>query len=140
MKKLITLCIMLASAVALVTAVSVEANNPSVSYTFMLTDLEQGAGGGGSLFADGSAGGHLVVSVLNGQVIAHFYPESWSEVVPGESVDICFNTHQTKGPVIFPPYFCTSDLGIYVPVSGMPVLITNPHGGVNTLIKVTPTG
>lgn len=140
MKKNIALSIVLVMVVFLTAAVATAATNSPVQYTFTLTDLEQGVGGGGPLFADGSAGGHAVVSVLNGQVIAHLYPESWSEIVPGESIDICFNVIQPKGPPIFPPYFCTSTTGIDLPVSGTPVVITNPHGGADLLIRVTPAG
>lgn len=141
MKKTVFLSIILVLAIGLVT-VSIATGNPATRYTFMITDLEQGVGGGGALFADGSASGHAVVSVSlpDGQVIAHLYPESWSEVVPGEYVDICFEVNQTKGPLIFPPYFCLSTALVLAPVSGKPVLITNPHGGADTLIKVTPTG
>jgi len=140
MKKIITFSIVLVMVVFLTTAVAfAEADSP-VQYTFTLTDLEQGTGGGGPLFADGSAGGHAVVSVLNGQVIAHLYADSWSEIVPGESIDICFNVVQPKGPASFPPYFCTSSAGVTLPVSGTPVVITNPHGGADLLIRVTPAG
>ncbi len=136
MKKLIVLCIMFVFIVALVPALSAEGNSPV--YTFTLTDLGQGAWGGGPLFADGSAGGHVFISVLNGQVQAHLDAVSWSEIVPGESIDICFNVDQTKGPTIFPPYFCTSSLGIVLPVSGTPVVIANPRGDTDLLIRVTP--
>jgi len=140
MKRIVAFSIVLVMVAFLTAAVALAKADSPVQYTFTLTDLEQGVGGGGPLFADGSAGGHAVVSVLNGQVIAHLYAASWSEIVPGESVDICFNVVQTKGPPTFPPYFCTSSIGIILPVSGTPVVITNPHGGADTLIRVTPAG
>jgi len=140
MKKIIGLSIVLVMVVLLTASVTFAEANSTVQYTFTLTDLEQGIGGGGPLFADGSAGGHAAVSVLDGQVIAHLYPDSWSDIVPGESIDICFNVVQPKGPTSFPSYFCTSSTGIILPVSGTPVVITNPHGGADLLIRVTPAG
>lgn len=140
MKKIIALSIVLVMVIFLTAAVAPAGANSHVQYTFTLTDLEQGVGGGGPLFADGSAGGHVVVSVLNGQVIAHLYAASWYEIVTDESIDICFNVVQTKGPPTFPPYFCTSSAGINLPVSGTPVIITNPHGGANLLVRITPAG
>lgn len=140
MKKLIAVSIVMVLAIFLAAVASAGANSP-VEYTFTLTDLEQGAGGGGPLFADGGAGGHMVVSALNGQVIAHFYPDSWTDIVPGESIDLCFAINQIKGPPnFFPSYVCTTWLGIVVPVSGTPVVITNPQGGSDLMLRVTPAG
>lgn len=139
MKKNVNLMIMLLLAVAVMLVSPAEASSP-VEYTFMWTDLGPGAGGGGPLFADGTAGGNVHVADNNGRVIAHFRPESWSEVVPGSSVDICFDVHQLKGPPIFPAHFCFSDLGITIPVSGTPVLVPNPVNGEHSLTKATPTG
>lgn len=141
MKRIFALSTLLFIAIFLTAAVASAGANSPVQYTFTLTDLEQGAGGGGPLFADGSAGGHILVSALNGQVIGHFHPVSWSEVVPGESIDLCIAVEQTKGPPdFFPPYFCTSWLGVILPVSGSPVVITNPRGGSDLLLRVTPAG
>jgi hypothetical protein len=139
MNKMMKLLVLVLFALTFMMVSSAEANSP-VEYTFMWTDLGPGAAGGGTLYADGTAGGHMVVSDNNGQVVAHFHPVSWSEIVPGESVDICFDIHQIKGPPIFPPGFCVSDFGISVPVSGTPVLITNPVDGTDTLLKANPTG
>ena len=139
MDKYVKILIVVVSALTFMMATPSEANSP-VEYTFMWTDLGPGAAGGGTLYSDGTAGGHMVVSANNGQVIAHFHPVSWSEIVPGESVDICFDIHQIKGPPIFPPGFCVSDFGIAVPVSGMPVQIINPVDGTETKLKATPAG
>lgn len=139
MGKSLKLLIVLIFAAAFMTVSSAEAH-PPVEYTFMWTDLGPGAAGGGPLYSDGTAGGHMVVSDNNGRVVAHFHPESWSEVVPGESIDICFEVHQIKGPPIFPASFCVSDFGIAVPVSGVPVLITNPVDGTDTMLKANATG
>lgn len=139
MVKTLKMLVVLLFAAVLMIVSSAEADSP-VEYTFMWTDLGPGAAGGGPLYSDGTAGGHMVVSANRGQVVAHFHPESWTEVVPGVSVDICFNVHQIKGPPMFPPSFCISDFGIAVPASGMPVLITNPVDGTDTKLKVNPTG
>jgi hypothetical protein len=141
MKKVVAFSTVLVLVVFLAVAVASAGGNSPVQYSFTLTDLEQGAGGGGPLFADGSAGGHILVSALDGQVIGHFHPVSWSEIVPGESIDLCIAVEQAKGPPgFFPTYFCTSWLGVVLPVSGLPVVITNPQGGADLLLRVTPTG
>lgn len=141
MKKVVALLTVSVMVVFVVAAVAAAEANSPVQYSFTLTDLEQGAGGGGPLFADGSAGGHIVVSGRNGQVIAHFNPVSWSEIVPGESIDLCIDVDQLKGPPgFFPEYFCTSWLGLVIPISGTPVVVTNPIGGSDLLLRVTPAG
>ena len=81
--------------------------NSRVVYTWTVNDLGQGVWGGGPLFDDGSAGGNFPLSFYNGQIIAHFQPVRWHEVVPGESIDICFH--------------CLSWSGIKVFVSELPV-------------------
>jgi hypothetical protein len=141
MKKTVVVFSVLVVAAFLTAAVASAGANSPVQYSFTLTDLEQGAGGGGPLLTDGSAGGHIVVSALNGQVIASFDPVSWSYIVPGESIDLCIAVDQLKGPPgFFPTYFCTSWIGVVVPVSGTPVVITNPMGGADLLLRVTPAG
>ncbi len=135
MRKLVALLMVLVLAAAGTTAALAGGNSP-VQYTFTLADLGQGGHGGGPLYADGSADGHVTIS--GGQVIVHFHPTSWSWVVPGESVDICFDVHQIKGPPSFPPTFCLSEAGFALPVSGTPVIITNPFSGVELLVRVTP--
>jgi hypothetical protein len=141
MKKVVAFSTVLVLVVFLAVAVASAEGNSPVQYSFTLTDLEQGAGGGGPLFADGSAGGHIVVSARDGQVIGRFNPVSWSEIVPGESIDLCIAVDQIKGPPgFFPTYFCTSWVGIAIPISGTPVVITNPMGGSDLLLRVTPAG
>lgn len=122
---------------AALAAAIAEGNSP-VQYTFTFTDLGQpGAHGGGPLYADGSANGKMTLSANNGQAIFQLQATSWSEVVPGESVDICFDVYQIKGPNLLPPSFCFSDFGIVLPVSGTPVLISNPFAD-QALVRVTP--
>lgn len=136
MRKLVVLLMVLVLATT-VTTVALAGGNSPVQYTFAFTDLGQGAHGGGRLYADGSADGHLALSAMDGLVIAHIYATSWSEVVPGETIDICFDVHQIKGPPILPPSLCFSEAGIVVPVTGTPVVISNPFAD-EALIRVTP--
>ncbi|MEJ2737040.1 MAG: hypothetical protein P8189_26335, partial [Anaerolineae bacterium] len=82
---------------ALPASVALADGHRNVVYTWTVNDLGQGVWGGGPLFEDGRAGGNFPLSFYNGQVIAHFQPVSWHEVVPGESVDICFRTREIKG-------------------------------------------
>jgi hypothetical protein len=123
---------------AVMTTVALAGGNSPVQYTFTFTDLGQpGAHGGGPLYADGSANVRMTLSAMDGQAIFQLQATSWSEVVPGESVDICFDVYQIKGPPLLPPSFCFSDFGIVLPVSGTPVLISNPFAD-EALIRVTP--
>ena len=112
--------------------------NSKVDYTFTYTDLGQGVWGGGSLFADGSTGGNVPFSADNGQTIYQLQPTSWSEPDPG-FVDVCFNVREMKGSSGFPPSFCTSDLGLLLPVTGTPIVISDPFEPTEQLlIRVTP--
>ncbi len=115
--------------------------SPKVVYTWTVNDLGQGVWGGGPLFEDGKAGGNFPLSFYNGQVIAHFYPISWHEVVPGESVDICFRVREIKGSSGSPDEFCFTDvLGAPLPVTGTPIIIPHPDPEIPhpLLIRVTP--
>ena len=136
MRKLVALLMVLVLAVATTTAALAGGNSP-VQYTFTFTDLGQGGHGGGPLYADGSADGHIAISVMDGQVVAQFDATSWSWVVPGETIDICFDVHQIKGPPLFPPSVCFTDVGIVLPVGGTPVIISNPLAD-QALVRVTP--
>ena len=108
-----------------------------VAYTFTYTDLGQGVWGGGSLFADGSAGGNVAFSADNGQTVYQLHPTGWSEPKPGW-VDVCLAVREMKGSSGFPPSFCLSDLGLLLPVTGTPIVIPDPfEPGESTLIRVT---
>jgi len=135
MRKLVALLMVLVLAAATTTAALAGGNAP-VQYTFTFTDLGQGGHGGGRLYADGSADGRITLSAEDGQLIVQIHATSWSWVVPGESVDICFDVQVIKGPP-FPPSLCFSDAGIALPVSGTPVVIPNPVGD-QALVRVTP--
>lgn len=126
---------------------SVAFANGQVVYTWTVNDLGQGVWGGGPLFDDGTARGNLPISILNGQYVAHFHPESWEEVDPGESIDICFTTHIIKGNWDdiggLPSAFCFTNtpLGaLEVNGPGRPLIIPNPDPDIptNLLIRVTP--
>jgi len=137
MRKLSLLIIVLAMA-AVTTTVAFAGDNSPVQYTFTFTDLGQpGAHGGGPLYADGSANAHMTLSAMDGQAIFRLQVTSWSEIVLGESVDICFDVYQIKGPPLLPPSFCFSDFGIILPVSGTPVVILNPFAD-EAVARVTP--
>jgi len=124
-------------AAVMTTAAFAGVNSP-VQYTFTFTDLGQpGTHGGGPLHADGSADVRMTLSALDGQEIIQFQATSWTEVVPGEAIDICFDVYQIKGPPIFPQTFCFSDAGILLPVSGTPIRFTNPFAD-DAVIRVTP--
>jgi len=107
-----------------------------VVYTFTIADLGQGAWGGGSLRADGSATGNVPFSAENGQSIAHFQPVSWTQV-DSDSVDICFVVRQIRGPPIFGSAFCLSDFGFVLDVTHTPIIV-NLFGTEPTLLRVTP--
>lgn len=125
--------------VALMTTVASAGGNSKVAYTWTVADLGQGIWGGGPLFADGATGGNFAFSAENGQLIFHLHPTSWSEVVPGEAVDICFALHEIKGSSGLPPSFCFTDIGIVLPVTGTPIIIPNPDvPDLQLLIRVTP--
>jgi hypothetical protein len=115
--------------------------NPNVVYTWTVNDLGQGVWGGGPLFEDGTTGGNFPLSFDNGQTIALFYPISWNEVVPGESVDICFRVREIKGSYGPLDEFCFTDvLGGPLPVTGTPIIIPHPDPEIPhpLLIRVTP--
>ena len=112
--------------------------NPKVVYTFTYTDEGQGVWGGGSLFTDGSAGGNVPFSADNGQTVYQMQPTSWSEPVPG-LVDVCLAVREMKGSSGFPPSFCLSDLGLLLPVTGTPIVVSDPFEPTEQLlIRVTP--
>lgn len=136
MRKLVALLMVLVLAAATTTLALADGNAPA-QYTFTFTDLGQGGHGGGRLYADGSAEGRITLSAEDGQLIVQIHATSWSWVVPGESVDICFDAQVIKGSQPFPPSVCFSDVGIALPVSGTPVVISNPLGD-QALVRVTP--
>ena len=137
MRKLFILFVVLVLAVSL-TSVAFAGEHSKVEYTWTITDLGQGVWGGGPLYADGSAGGYMSVSLADGQLIFQLDPVSWSEVDGGAAVDICFTVEEIKGSSGFPPSLCLSDVGVVLPISGTPVIISDPEAGMNTLIRVTP--
>ena len=123
---------------ASITPVVNAAGNPKVVYTFTYTDEGQGVWGGGSLFADGSVGGNVPFSADNGQTVYQLQPTSWSEPISGY-VDLCLTVREMKGSSGFPPSFCLSDLGLLLPVTGTPIVVSDPFEPTEQLlIRVTP--
>lgn len=138
MKKLLILIAVLVL-IATSTSVAYAGTNSKVAYTWTVADLGQGAWGGGPLFADGSAGGHIAISLLNGQLIFLLEPTTWSVVEGGTAVDVCFNLHEIKGDSGYPPSYCLSDEGVVVPISGTPIIVPVPESPSSyTLFRVTP--
>ncbi len=107
-----------------------------VVYTWTVADLGQGVWGGGPLFAGGSAGGNVAFSAENGQVIYHLSVTEWSELSPG-LLDLCFALREIKGDSGFDPEFCLSDFEEGLPVTGTPIILTNPDGS-RILLRATP--
>lgn len=147
MRKKIVIFLTVLVLAALLSSVAFAGGNAKVVYTWIVNDLGQGVWGGGPLFDDGTAGGNFPLSITipgEGQLIAHFHPVSWEEVVPGESVDICFEVHVIKGDSgAFPPEFCIADVLFPLPVNGPgQLLILDPHPDPEIphplLIRVTP--
>lgn len=133
MKNLLIVLVVLVLATLMTTAALADGNS-QVAYTWTIADLGQGVWGGGPLFADGSTGGNLPASIFNGQLIFHLKPASWSETVPGEAVEICFDVREIKGSLGLPPSLC-----VELPVTGTPIIIPNPDvPDLNLLIRVTP--
>lgn len=119
--------------------VAYASGNAKVAYTFTYTDLGQGVWGGGSLFTDGSASGNIPFSADNGQTIFQLQPTSWSEPILG-AIDVCLTVREMKGSSGFPSSLCTwEDLGLLLPVTGTPIVITDPSEPTEQLlIRVTP--
>jgi hypothetical protein len=141
MKRTFLLLVLVLSALS--ASVASADGNANVVYTWTVNDLGQGVWGGGPLFDDGSAGGNFPLSFYNGQLIAHFQPVSWYEVVPGEFVDICFRVREIKGSMAPPYEFCFTDVfGGPLPVTGAgtPLIIPHPDPDIPhpLLIRVTP--
>jgi hypothetical protein len=141
LKKTLVFLTMLVLA-ALLASAALAKGNREVVYTWTVNDLGQGVWGGGPLFDDGSTGGNFPLSFYNGQAIAHFHPVSWNEVVPGESIDICFEVRVIKGDFPDDPFCFTDVLGpLEVNGPGAP-LILSPHPDPEIphplLIRVTP--
>jgi len=93
--------------------------------TYTITDLGQGAWGGGPLNADGTLGGGASYSAGNGSLVGKLVPTTWSFVNGKTAVSLCFIVQPIKGPPLFPSG-C-----LVVPVTGTPIVIEG------TLFRVT---
>lgn len=132
MRKILVLLGVLVLA-ALMTSGAFAGGNSNVFATFSVADLGQGVWGGGPLFADGTARGHVAFSAGNGQVIFHLHATSWTGPFgpsPG-AVQINFSTHVIKGP----PQGAFSAIA---PISGTPVLFDfDSDGNPDFVLRVT---
>jgi hypothetical protein len=124
----------LASALGLATmTLGAFASTPTVVATVSVADHGQGGWGGGSLFSDGTASGGTGFSVANGAIVAVGTLASWTGTPTlGGFVTVCFDIRQLK-PAATTFMFCPT-----LPVTGTPIVVTDPEGG-QTTIRVTPT-
>jgi hypothetical protein len=131
MKKLVMVALASALLLTVLTSLSVHtAKASSTVGTYTITDLGQGAWGGGSLNADGTLGGGASYSAGNGSLVGTLVPTTWSFVNGGTAVSLCFIVQPIKGPPLFPSG-C-----LVVPVTGTPIVVTEDMEG-STLIRVT---
>jgi hypothetical protein len=81
-------------------------------------DMEQGEGGGGPLYEDGTASGNFAISVLNGALIFTVHLDAWYYEDADHIVTCGALTIQKNDLGIpLPDYICTTP----VPISGFPV-------------------
>lgn len=120
MKKLLVLAALTLMATTAMMGTTGASASGNVIGTFTVADLGQGIWGGGSLFANGTAGGNVAFSALNGQVIFHIDPTSWSWAVPQQVAEVCFTSRVIRNEAGFPvpPSFCAD-----LPVTGTPVIV-----------------
>lgn len=116
MKKTFMLVALVALLALSIVPAASAAGNGNVVGTFTLADLGQGLWGGGALFADGSAGGNIPFSALNGQLVFNIQPVNWFWLVPNQVVALCFNVVPIKGTPFATGYSCAGLL-----VTGGPV-------------------
>jgi hypothetical protein len=97
---------------------TVHANDGRVVATLHGTDLGQGEGGGGPLYADGTANGNFGISVANGALIVTVHMDSWF-YEDAEHIVACGPLTVIKNDfgLNLPSYICTTP----VPIAGFPV-------------------
>jgi hypothetical protein len=125
MKKLVMVALASALLLTVLASLPRQAAASSTVGTYTVTDLGQGAWGGGSLNADGTLGGAASYSLENGSLVGTIVPTTWSFVNGGTAVSLCFLVQPIKGPPPLPSG-C-----LVVPVTGTPVIIDG------TLFRVT---
>jgi hypothetical protein len=125
MKKLVMVALASALLLTVLASLPLHAAASSTVGTYTISDLGQGAWGGGSLNADGTLGGAASYSIENGSLVGLIDPTTWSFVNGGTAVSLCFIVQPIKGPPPIPSG-C-----LVVPVTGTPVIIERE------LIRVT---
>ena len=106
---------------AVMTTVAFAGGKANVFATFSVEQLGQGVWGGGPLFADGTMGGNVAFSAVNGQLIFHDRPIFWLEDDPEPGlITRCFELHVIKNTLNIPtdPF---EDFCFVSPVTGTPV-------------------
>ncbi len=136
------LSVTLALAILALGAMPAQAGGKKVVYTFSVASLGEPvagfpSGGGGPLFADGTAGGQFGVSIGNGEIIQIGKVTSWAPVgvLPDGTVviGVCIEVHTIKGDV---PDFSFCGEGV---VTGTPVFIDfNGDGSPDAILRITP--
>jgi hypothetical protein len=121
MRKLLLLLGVLALGTASMTSVAFAG---AVAYTYEAADLGQGIWGGGSLFADGTAGGNVAYAFNNGQSFGSLLPTGWVKVgvdpaTGADLVVIFYIVQPTKGPPPFPSPVAFGPL----PATGQPTKV-----------------
>ncbi len=139
---LLGLVVTLALGMLALGAMSAQAGGKRVVYTFSVASLGDPvpgfpSGGGGPLFADGTAGGQFGVSIDNGAIVQIGKLTSWAPftVLPDGTVVIeaCVDGHTIKGDV---PDFSFCEL---VAVTGGPVFIdVDGDGKADVMLRITP--
>jgi hypothetical protein len=142
MRKSIVLLVVIAVVVGSFTlgTVAAESKGKKVMYTASAasmgqpTQFGQPGGMGLVMFNDGSINGKIAVSSLNGNLIFHYNPVMWMELVPGALILLRLELRWIKG---YAPYPSTVEMPI--PVTGGPAFIDNDGDGkADFMLRVTP--
>lgn len=99
-------------------AATAHAGGRGVAATIHGIDLGQGEGGGGPLYADGTANGSFAISVYDGALVVTIHLDAWF-YSDADHIVACGDLTIVKNDLglNLPPYLCTTP----VPVSGYPV-------------------
>jgi hypothetical protein len=128
MKTLKTLSVLflLPLAVLAFGAAPAHATGSHVAYIFHASG--QGIGGGGALYADGTAAGNVAISAFHGALVLQFHPKTWNlvpeSIVPGQpGISVCGENQAIRGevpPVLMPcsPPFPIGSISVPLDLNG----------------------